>query len=91
MTSKDLINTILALFGIVCFFVNLPVVTYIAGIIMLITSVLGFFKGINPLTAILAAIIGLVFVNPWYLGICLGLCFESVIMGVFAIIFKIQK
>lgn len=80
----NIICTILSGLGIYGFYTNNYILLIIGTIAVIAEFLIGFFtnqsKELIPMTAIVGAIIGIIVTHKLWIGICIGICFESVIL-----------
>ena len=73
---------IFAVAGIIGFYNDLYILTYIGFGLSIFECLLGRFEGTSKtmLTTVIAGIIGWIFVKDFWLGLAIGVCFENAIM-----------
>lgn len=73
---------IFAVAGIIGFYNDLYILTYIGFVLVIFECLLGKFEGTlkSMQTTIIAGVIGWIVVGEFWLGVAIGVCFENVIM-----------
>jgi len=83
-----IICTVLGILGVFGFFSGNLTFIFIGGISGLVENIIGISSGQQKslMTAIIAVIIGIIYSSsiglPFWIGVLIGLCFESAIIGV---------
>jgi uncharacterized membrane protein len=87
-----IVGTILGLIGVYGFFTGYLILPIIAGVFGIIENLIGIFSGQQKslMTAIIACIIGVIYSSsvglPFWIGIIIGMCFESALMGIISVV-----
>ena len=81
----SLVDVIAGALGIYAFYSDSPLISAFGGLVIAL-SVAQIILGHQIIVPILAAVIGWISVSNFWTGICIGMCYEAVITGLFAYI-----
>lgn len=90
----NVIRIVAPVAGVVCFFLDLPIVVYIAGGVDVALAVIGYIFSRKASRLVyfvllfgLPFIVSLIFETPWLLSVCFTTCFLSTLVLAFGLLF----
>lgn len=86
-----IIGFILAIVGIIGYYLNISILLYIGGVFSIIEIIQGIVSGQSKtiISPMIFGIIGMIMIKPMVDGFCLGLCIENIVLFILGIIFLI--